>query len=104
MRGNRGFSRVHSLRKTGVLFNTRLYVPPERRGHDIIARGSRRRELSRRGYVKIAIRERARGYTIPPNMMDRDDTRTVKGAERLVRTRHGAVRSSVFRGIRETPA
>lgn len=54
--GNRGFSRVHSLRKTGVLFN--------RRGSTCRATwsvtwtryyGSRvaRRELSRPGYVKI---------------------------------------------------
>lgn len=93
--GNRGFSRVHSLRKTGALFNAGFYVSSERRrGHDIIARGSCGKSSQDEGTLRSRfVSER---YTILPNMMDRDDTRSVKGAERLIRTWHSTVRSSIF--------
>lgn len=76
--GNRGFSRVHSLRKTEALFNAGLYVPSVD-GHDIIARESRG-ESSHEGTLRSRF---ASERTIPPNMMDRDDTRAVKGAREI---------------------
>lgn len=75
MGGNRGFSRVHSLHKTGVLFNAGLFSTcshgtERRRRHDIIARGSRgfeRREYSHdEGNVRIAIREAGAALHNPP--------------------------------------
>ena len=91
------FSRVHSLRKTRALFNTRIYVSNERRrGHDIIAHGSCSKSFQDEGTLRS--RFASERYTILPNMMDRDDTRSVKGAEKLVCTWHGTVRSSIFAG------
>lgn len=84
-----------SLRKTTALFNAKFYVSSEcRRGYDIIARGSCGKSSQNESTLRL--RFASERYTILPNMMDRDDTSLVKGAEKLVRTWHGTVHSSMF--------